>query len=114
MFGSRVLFLDAAVKLTKSTYPQGIKRYGADALRFAFFKHDLLGLDINMNLILTAGEGLRFCNKMWNMVKYVDILMDKATETRASATGKERSEAVSSLNLVNNPTILGGPYRSQA
>jgi hypothetical protein len=48
-----------------------------------------------MNLILTAGEGLRFCNKMWNMVKYVDILMDKVAETKDKVTAKERSEAVS-------------------
>jgi hypothetical protein len=31
---------------------------------------------------------------MWNMVKYVDILMDKAAETKSNVTAKERSDAV--------------------
>jgi valyl-tRNA synthetase len=48
-----------------------------------------------MNLILTTAEGHKFCNKIWNVVKYVDILMAKVEETRSNVTAYERSDAVS-------------------
>ncbi|KAI6236589.1 Valyl-tRNA synthetase [Aphelenchoides besseyi] len=72
--------IETSVKATKATYPQGIRRYGSDALRFAFFKRDLLSLDVSMNLIESVSEGYKFCNKLWNAVKYVDIAVQKKNE----------------------------------
>ncbi|KAI6187018.1 Valyl-tRNA synthetase [Aphelenchoides besseyi] len=72
--------IESSVKATKAAYPHGIRRYGSDALRFAFFKRDLLSLDVSMNLIESVSEGYKFCNKLWNAIKYVDIAVQKKNE----------------------------------
>ncbi|RCN33653.1 Anticodon-binding domain protein [Ancylostoma caninum] len=68
----------AATSAISSRYPDGIPRSGADALRFALLRHDLLASDIPLNIVDFSSEGLRFCNKLWNMVAYMGTVADKS------------------------------------
>ncbi|VDD94514.1 unnamed protein product [Enterobius vermicularis] len=54
----------------RNEFPNGIQKFGADALRFALLRHDITGLDINVDIVETASEGYRFCNKLWNLCNY--------------------------------------------
>ncbi|VDM65122.1 unnamed protein product [Strongylus vulgaris] len=69
----------AATSAISSHYPEGIPRSGTDALRFALLRHDLLASDIPLSIADFSAEGqymymkgLRFCNKLWNMVAYME------------------------------------------
>lgn len=53
----------------KRDFPHGIPECGTDALRFALCSYVAQGRDINLNI--TRVEGYRrFCNKMWNAIKF--------------------------------------------
>ncbi|KHN85099.1 putative valine--tRNA ligase, cytoplasmic [Toxocara canis] len=74
-------------------YPSGIRECGPDALRFALLRHDLTALDVSINISETAVEGLRFCNKLWNLCSYAKGLWSKAKsapETRMSVHPADR------------------------
>ncbi|KAE9555507.1 hypothetical protein FO519_001275 [Halicephalobus sp. NKZ332] len=58
-------------------FPEGMKEAGPDALRFAILRHDLLSEDIHMSVNDLSQEGSRFCNKIWNLWKYSNIVFDK-------------------------------------
>ncbi|VDL64909.1 unnamed protein product [Nippostrongylus brasiliensis] len=64
--------ISKAVAAVNSSFPEGIARSGPDALRFALLRHDLLASDIPINI------GLRFCNKLWNMIAYVESVSEKS------------------------------------
>lgn len=75
-------------------FPSGIKAFGSDALRFAFFRHNLSALDINFSLS-EVDEGLKFCNKLWNMVKYGEIVYEKIIKKPEKYSNNLRRVAVS-------------------
>ncbi|KAK6051601.1 Anticodon-binding domain protein, partial [Cooperia oncophora] len=63
-------------------FPEGIVRAGTDALRFALLRHDLLASDIPLKVAELSNEGLRFCNKLWNMVAYVETVAENSQTLR--------------------------------
>ncbi|VDM96983.1 unnamed protein product [Thelazia callipaeda] len=64
----------------QSRFPKGIRRCGPDALRFALLRHDVTATDINIDIVQTAEEGLRFCNKLWNLCAYAKKLWESCRE----------------------------------
>ncbi|KAK6024103.1 tRNA ligase class I [Ostertagia ostertagi] len=71
--------LVTATSAISTQFPDGIVRAAAsDALRFALLRHDLLASDIPLKIADLSSEGLRFCNKLWNMVAYAETVIENS------------------------------------
>ena len=59
-----------AIKFQKELFPNGIPECGSDALRFGLLSYTQSGKDVNLDIERIVGYR-QFCNKLWNVVRYV-------------------------------------------
>lgn len=62
----------------KRDFPSGIPQCGADALRFTLLTYTSTGRDINLDVLRIEGYR-KFCNKLWNAVKFALLKLDSFT-----------------------------------
>lgn len=63
-------------KITKNLFPDGIKSYGADALRFTLCSLATFSRDIVIDIKRISGYR-NFCNKLWNVEKYISMQIEQ-------------------------------------
>ncbi|RVD91006.1 valine tRNA mitochondrial 1-like [Tubulinosema ratisbonensis] len=86
---------EISVNYQKKTFPNGIKKCGADALRFGLLNYVNDCKDVNLDIKRVEGYS-RFCNKIYHMVK---CYLSKLKETNQTCTTDLQLECV---NWINN------------
>ncbi len=66
-----------AIKDQKETFPDGIPRCGADALRYGLLAYTSQGNSVNMDVSRVVGYR-HFCNKLWNATRFALSHFEKA------------------------------------
>lgn len=59
-----------ALKFQKEAFPKGIPECGSDALRFGLLSYTSSGRSVNLDIERVVGYR-QFCNKLWNVVRYI-------------------------------------------
>ena len=62
-----------AIETQNKMFPNGIRKFGTDALRFALLSYTSEAKDINFDISRVA-SGFAFCNKIWNTYKLAEII----------------------------------------
>lgn len=88
---------EQALETTKAQFPDGIKPYGADVLRFVLLRRDVQAKDVPVDLLALAEEGFRFGNKLANMVHFVDLVAEAAAQCPPGAGGRPEHSYLVSL-----------------
>lgn len=102
---------EMAEKIKQATlkqYPDGIKAYGTDALRFSFAAQASTGRDIKFDL--NRIEGYRnFCNKLWNATRFV--LMNTEDKAIASSIDREKLSLADRWILSKQQEVIDNVHR---
>uniref|UniRef100_A0A914WZV3 valine--tRNA ligase n=1 Tax=Plectus sambesii TaxID=2011161 RepID=A0A914WZV3_9BILA len=81
----------------KKRFPDGIRAFGADALRFALLRHNVTALDVNLDVAVSTAECSKFANKLTNLVNYAQIVWNAclpvALETSEALNHAKLSDA---------------------
>ncbi|KAM3716824.1 putative valine--tRNA ligase [Dirofilaria immitis] len=105
-----------AASSLRSRFREGISRHGPDALRFALLRYDVNAMDINIDIIQTAGEGLKFCNKLWNLCNYAEEIWRNCCEVSDQICNERiedcwiKSRLESSLLIMNEKMDSDCPH----
>ncbi|KAF9602262.1 hypothetical protein IFM89_026347 [Coptis chinensis] len=80
-------------------FPDGIAECGADAMRFALVSYTAQSENINCNILRVIGYR-QWCNKLWNVVRWILSVLNKAIfETVSSLDSYEFAKAANAVYL---------------